>query len=248
VSTVAATPAAPALPIWRSIGQSVVILLGNLPAIMQLYAPMIVALLLMALMDTGLKPEDPTLAAALYGLCGLVTAINSLIGAMALQLATLRALETGGLPIGEACRQALPRVLPFILLVAIYLVMTGVTMALLFVPFLFVFPAIFLAPVVWLAERCSIPDAFHRSAALTRGHRWRILGIVVITGVVGYGANVLLMIAKSLSGGLEFLAAEAVAVVISLLVNLTLTILIAVVYAQLGPGRPVPGAGHNPVL
>lgn len=248
MSTLAATPAAPALPMWRSIGQSFAILLGNLPTIMQLYAPMIVALLLMALMDTGLKPDNPTLVAVLYGLCGLVMAVNSLIGAMALQLATLRNLETGGLPIGAACREALPRVLPFILLVAIYLVITGVTMALLFVPFLFVFPMIFLAPVVWLVERCSIPDAFQRSAALTRGHRWRILGIVVITGAIGYAANVLMMIPQALLGGVELLAAQAVSLVISLLVNLALTILIALVYARLSADRPVRAAAHNPAL
>ncbi len=248
MSTVTATPAAPALPIWRSIGQSFVILLGNLPAIMQLYAPMIVAWLLIALMDTGLKPENPVLGNVLYGLCGLVTVINALFGAMALQLATLRNLQDGSLPIGAACREALPRLLPFILLTVIYLAIAAVSAALLFVPFLFVFPMIFLAPIIWLVERCSIPDAFQRSATLTRGHRWRILGIIVITGLIGYGGNVLAMIAKALLGGVELLAAEAVSLVIMLLIHLALTILIAVVYAHLNPGHPVRAAGHNPVL
>ncbi|MFY0010829.1 hypothetical protein ABTP68_19515, partial [Acinetobacter baumannii] len=92
-------------------------------------------------------------------------------------------------PVGQAWREALPRFLPFALLALIFIVLSLTTMALLFIPFMFVFPAIFLAPMIWLAERCTILDSFHRSVALTRGHRWRILGMIAVITLVAVAIN-----------------------------------------------------------
>lgn len=213
---------------------------------MTLYAPMIVAWLLIALMQTGLKPENPAVALALYTLCVAVMAIASLVAAMALQLATLRHLANGSFPAGAASIEALPRLLPFIVVAAIYLVLTLATMALLVVPALFVVPMIFLAPTIWLAERCTILDSFHRSAALTRGHRWRILGILAVVFLGSVAVNLAFSLPKTLFGMPEILAAEAVAGVVSLVFHLVTTILITVVYAQLSDRRPLPA--HNPAL
>ncbi len=200
---------------------------------MTLYSPMIVAWLLIALMNTGLKPENATLAAALYGAGHVAAVIASLVATMTLQLATLRHLEDGTFPIGPALHAALPRLPPFILLVAIYLVLTAATMALLIVPGLFVVPMIFLAPMVWLAERCSIPEAFQRSTTLTRGHRWRILGILAIVTLVAFAINLAALTAKTLPGAGEMLSSEVVLNIVSLVFSLVWTILIAVVYARL---------------
>ncbi len=209
------------------------ILLGNLPSIMTLYAPMIIAWLLIALMKTGLKPENATIAAALYGACHVVAIVASLVATMALQIATLRHLESGAFPIGPAFREALPRLPPFILLVLIYLVLTLATMALLLLPALFVVPMIFLAPMVWLAERCTILEAFHRSTALTRGHRLRILGILAIVTLAAFAINLAAITAKTLPATAEMVSSEIVLNVVSLLFSLVTTITIAVVYARL---------------
>ncbi len=221
------------MPVWHSVGQSITILFGNLPSIMTLYAPMIVAWLLIALMQTGLKPENPTLATALFALCAAAMTIASVIAAMTLQLATLRHVETGGFPVGEAFAAALPRLLPFFGLVAIYLALILASMALLVVPALFVVPMIFLAPTIWLVERCTILDAFHRSAALTRGRRWRVLGILAVVFLGAVAVNLAFSLPKTLWAIPEILAAEVVAGVVSLVFHLLTTILITVVYARL---------------
>lgn len=246
LSTATLSPAPSPLPIWRSVGQSFTILFGNLPSLMTLYAPMIVAWLLIALMQTGLKPEDPTLALVCYGLCAVAMTVASLVAAMALQIATLRHLRDGTFPTGPAAAEALPRLVPFVLLALIYLVLTFASMALLVIPALFVVPMIFLAPTIWLAERCTILEAFHRSAALTRGHRWRLLGILAMVFLGAVAVNLAFSLPKTLFGTTELLAAEAVAGVVSLVFHLLTTILLAIVYDRLS-GEPR-AAIHNPVL
>ena len=100
--------------------------------------------------------------------------------------------------------------LKFLLPVIGVSILTGLAVAVGFI--LIIVPGIMMAlawcvniPVV-VVERKGVFDAFGRSADLTRGHRWAILGLVVVYGIL---TGIIGLVAVAVTGGFDLAALSA---------------------------------------
>jgi len=106
--------------------------------------------------------------------------------AMVLKMA-FRALRGDNLDMKRALREVFPRSLPLAGTTLYVSLLSGLGTLLLIIPGIMVFLAGSIAIQVCAAEPLGPAAAFKRSAFLTRGHRWKILGIMVVISVVAAG-------------------------------------------------------------
>jgi hypothetical protein len=87
-------------------------------------------------------------------------------------------------PIGESLRKGLARILPIfgMLIVAGLGILIGVM--LLVIPGYMLMIAWYVALPVVVVERLGPVASLRRSAELTKGHRWKIFGIIIVIGIV----------------------------------------------------------------
>ena len=138
-----------------------------------------------------LMPTDPLALQQSPGWYGLTVAIGVLVGVAsgavvqgALTRASIDDLTGKGVQIGSAISSAIPLILPLVGLG----ILVGLGVLLGFVAL--IIPGIFLA-LCWsvaspalVAERLGITAAMSRSMQLTENHRWAILGVGVLFGIV----------------------------------------------------------------
>ncbi len=235
------TAAVPApLPVLNSIGQAFTILYRNLPSALLVFAPAVAVWLPTALVPAWRMPGDTLDNQVIFGALFALGILTSLMATMALVQATLRYLQDGTFPAVAAYRQSFARVLPFLVVAVTAFAIDSLSIALLVVPFLIVMPMFFLAPTIWLTERCSLVDAFSRSAAMTRGNRRRILGIfaavVAMLAVLHLAADTATKVAAQ---ALQAAGTATFAEVSWMFGSMLLTVLAAVTYHRLTAG----GAG-----
>jgi len=134
--------------------------------------------------------------ASLLGL--LITTIGGpVIAGMATAYAGARALGKDGRgAVNERLNGRWPVLLGVSVLVG---VLVGVGLILLVVPGVFAYLILVLAAPIAVMERGAVGASLKRSAALTRGHRGRIIGAVLVTMIVGVVAGA---VASALIGGL----------------------------------------------
>ncbi len=166
---------------------------------------------------------------------------------------TVDYLAVGRAAIGAAGRRSLQRLLPFTLLMIVLWIVGSIAF------FLFVIPGIIfacvypLAPVACIVEGTGIFRSLSRSAELTRGHRWRILGLHAVNFLIILAAVAVIVLVIGVASALG----EPIAVVIGAIAVCLSGPMIgwyslisgAVLYHDLA-GRPA-GRGdgaHHPVL
>ncbi len=98
--------------------------------------------------------------------------------------ATAQALDGKTPTLGETLREGLRFVLPVMIVQALYIVGMMAGMVLLIVPGLILALMWLLTSQVLVLERVGIQQAFGRSRALTKGHRWALLGLLILYTVV----------------------------------------------------------------
>jgi len=87
-------------------------------------------------------------------------------------------------PIGESLRKGLSRIFPIIAMLIVEGLALVVGFMLLIIPGYMLFVAWYVALPVLVVERLGPVASLRRSAELTKGHRWKIFGIIFVMGIV----------------------------------------------------------------
>jgi hypothetical protein len=91
--------------------------------------------------------------------------------------------------IGDALATAVGAALPLVLIGILYFFGVALGFMLLIVPGLMLITAWTVVVPAFVVERTGVMESFGRSAALTRGHRWAIFGMIVVFGIGVYVLN-----------------------------------------------------------
>ncbi len=115
----------------------------------------------------------------------LVGLFFTLFGYAIIQIAALQDMNGQKLDLNAAIQQSLARFFPLLgcTLCAGLAVVGG--MILLFVPGIIALLMLLVAGQVCLVERLGPIASLSRSAALTKGHRWALLGVILVVGLIG---------------------------------------------------------------
>jgi len=146
---------------------------------------------------------------------------------------------------GETLGQGLRLALPVLAIQIIYLLGTIAGALLLVVPGIIVALMWILAPSALIVERLGIADAFKRSRALTKGHRWALLGLMVVYTLAVVALE--WMIFRITSPGMSFVLAATAPVnaygVVPLFTALTAPlncVVMTAIYMRLRSGHRAP--------
>lgn len=125
--------------------------------------------------------------------------------------------------LGECIRTALPRALPLIAASLLLVLAVGMGFILLFVPGVIIMLMFAVVVPVVVAERTGVIDSFRRSAYLTSGARWKILGLFLLLGVVSWLLAVVSGLASGTFSGRMASSLSAGAIVWNIIINTLLT-------------------------
>lgn len=104
--------------------------------------------------------------------------------------------------IDQCISKGFSRLLPVLGVAIVVGICVGLGMLLLLVPGLIFMCMWWLAVPIAVVERGGVGGALSRSAALTKGHRWSVLGIVLVIGIIGAVLGVIVgQIAPALTFG-----------------------------------------------
>ena len=140
------------------------------------------------------------------------------VGAVA-QILTVRA-TTGPLGVDAgtefvpAVQAALPKFLPVFLTALFVQILVSVGMFFLIVPGVFLAVMLLVSTIACILEDRSPVEALKRSRELTRGNRWRLLGLVLILFILAMAVPLLVAIPAAVAGivpGIGALAGRVVA-------------------------------------
>jgi len=160
----------------------------------------------------------------------VVNLICSPIATGAVVYGVIQELRGRSFSLGESLQVALQRLLPMIGLAICVGLLTGLATILLIVPGLMLACRYYVAMPACLAEQTGVFDSMSRSAFLTKGYRWQVLGmfLLILIGGVVVGATFGLVFAATGKVGLQ-IATQAVAAVVAAFNG----VLVAVFYYQL---------------
>lgn len=127
---------------------------------------------------------DQTLAVVAYNLLQYVASAACVYGAF-------RIMRDETMTVGQTVRAVFPRALIFIGVGIAYLLLQGAGLLLLVVPGLIAASVYSEAYSACVIERLGVIDSMKRSQYLTKGNRWRLLGLYVGVLTVQIGANLL---------------------------------------------------------
>jgi hypothetical protein len=116
-------------------------------------------------------------------------------------------LEGRSPPAGETLGQGLRFALPVLAVQVLYLLGTVAGTLLLVVPGIIVALMWIVAPSALVIERLGVVDAFKRSRAVTKGHHWALLGLIVVYTLVVVALE--WVIFRITTPGLSFVLAAA---------------------------------------
>lgn len=132
---------------------------------------------------------------------GLVLAIVFGMISQAVMLhAAFQAMRLRPVSFGESLRVGLSRVIPVILLAFVMGFLMGLGFLLLIVPGLILLTMWFVATPACVVERTGPWTSLKRSAALTKGHRWRIFGLILLLFIINLIVSQILEVVLFLSG------------------------------------------------
>ncbi|MFO1056733.1 MAG: hypothetical protein U1E53_07160 [Dongiaceae bacterium] len=98
--------------------------------------------------------------------------------------AAVQAMRGHRVRIGETMAATVPRFVPIVLVSVLAGVLAGLATLLLVIPGVIAFVMLFVAQPVCVVERLGADASVSRSAALTKGNRWRIFALCAIVFVI----------------------------------------------------------------
>jgi hypothetical protein len=230
----------------KIVGDSFSILFGNLvPVLVVGFVPVLAVLIPMGLIVgwgfiLGVPPEPGMMPAFSAWPFLVVTVMSMLIYGLVMALMVQIAYDAklGRLrSLAEYFGPALSSVVPIAVLAIVVGIMAGIGFVLLVVPGLWVY-AVFSAVIPAIVIERAGFGALGRSAELTKGYRWPIVGTVLLIGICALVIN---LVAGFVIGLIVGSASNVVSVAIGLILNAALTaiayglsgISVALIYARL---------------
>ena len=161
----------------------------------------------------GAEGRAPGSAGLLVGIGVLLAIVLSVISQAVVLYAAFQSMRGRPVQAMESVQKGLTRVIPIIGVAICMMIAIGIGFLLLVIPGLIAFAMFFVALPVCVVERLGPIRSLSRSAQLTKGHRWRLLGLFI-----------LLMLISAIVGGvlqvaLEFIGGFVVTVIGSLVWN-----------------------------
>lgn len=133
--------------------------------------------------------------------------------------------------IGDCLSVTIPRLLPIFAVSILSALGMGLGFLLLIVPGIILACMWAVIVPVTLAEKSGVIEAFGRSAALTKGARWKILGLLILVSLIAWGIALVAGLISALALGMAYtnplVATQPVALVISILATTLTTTLMA---------------------
>lgn len=105
--------------------------------------------------------------------------------------------------LGEAVAELRPRLLPLLGLTLLTTICILVGTFLLIIPGIFLYTMLSLTAPALVLERGTIGQAFKRSWRLVSGSWWRVFGILLLAGLVGFLISMVIQLPFGLGGGLS---------------------------------------------
>jgi hypothetical protein len=111
---------------------------------------------------------------------GVLSFVLSMISQAVMVHAAFQAMRMRPVSLGESMRVGLSRVFAVILLALLMGLLGGLAALLLIVPALIVMTMWFVSTPACVVERTGPWTSMKRSAALTKGHRWKVFGLLLL--------------------------------------------------------------------
>lgn len=160
--------------------------------------------------------------------------------ASALQAHAVALLGRGERPaVREILRRAAPLMPTVIAASIITAIGVGIGLVLFILPGVWLLLRLYVVAQTAAIERTNWPSTLRRSYALTRGSFWRILGVLLIVGLINLTLD---SVASSLTAGGASAVQDIVSVIVALLSQSFTALLSALLYFDLR-ARELPGAG-----
>lgn len=181
--------------------------------------------------SAGTIPPAPSLglSPAVAGLLSLVLTVASLVVTIG-ALRTFVSDETERIPAGYFTRNVALAAVNLIVGGIVFAVVVAIGFVLLVVPGVFLLVSLFFWNVYVVVEDRNFVDGMQRSWALTRGHRWRLLVLGIVVGLIAAVVSAVFGLpAPVLPRSIAFVVAQVGSALVSVFVTAT----VARTYVQL---------------
>ena len=163
----------------------------------------------------------------------LTTLLLSFILYSALVYGTMQALKGAPVSIGQNVGRALQVLVPVVLLSIIMSVGITIGFILLIIPGVILSLMWAVAIPVRVVEQKSVFNTLSRSADLTKGERWRMLGLFVIFMLIAVAISIILGLVVGLVSATSFLLGTLLSAIITSILGAFGAVLLTVLYAKL---------------
>lgn len=200
----------------------------------------------------GLNSLQPNPASMLVSLpFGLIAFACAMISQSALIQMTVADLDGQPVSVRPALIRGVRAILPLLGLAIVYSVACGFASVLLIVPGIMLALAWCVSTPAYVIENRGIFAAFSRSAALTKGSRWRLFGLFLILMITFFVVEIAAVglfggfdgFARSMANGSAVSVIQLISVMISMILAMVMHPGIAVLYSELRRLKDGVGAG-----
>ena len=193
-----------------------------------------------SLFDLNLEPTQSKSSGPqelLFNLLNLVLyALAWTLSTATMSFGTYEALRGRQVGIDECLKRGLPLVVPALVVSTLFILGVGVASVALLVPGIIVAMVWYVVVPVAVVEGPGVLAAFGRSADLTRGNRWRLFGINIISVAISWALNIPVFLAVLIFFG-DALVLSGIVWVTTALSLIFSAVMTAVVYYYLRLAR-----------
>lgn len=190
--------AGPPVRVWRMLGGAAALCWRQAPVLLALSA---VSMLPRIALVPAFPAVGPTALSGMFVLGMVLTYIAGATAQAALVPALYRALTGEPRALGRSLAGGPARLLPAVATQFCASIATMIGFVLLVIPGLIVATMLCVALPACIVERRGPLDSLRRSRALSKGHRWRLFGMLLLAGTVSVLPTAGLSIAGALTGG-----------------------------------------------
>jgi hypothetical protein len=184
-STAEPSGGAGTLPVGQTLALAIGLLGRHLPVMAGLALPSAFLTTLLAQLATAqVVSGDYGAAVRTYGIQVVVSLLIYSLTVALIVHAAVQAMRGHRVRILQSLAATLPRTVPIMLVSVMTGLLAGLAMLLVVVPGVIVYVMLFVAQPACVVERLGADASLSRSAALTKGNRWRIFGLCLIVFVL----------------------------------------------------------------
>lgn len=149
----------------------------------------------------------------------ILAVLNMVVGAIG-QIMTVRATAgslgaNAAVEFIPAIRAAMPKLAPLLVTSLLNAILVCLGLVLLVAPGLFLATMLLVSPMACILEGRSPVESLKRSRELTRGHRWQLLGLLLVLLVAQLGAGLVISVPSAAAGAIPGLGKPLTRIVTS---------------------------------